>query len=241
MSRRVEEFRGLAQASRVRLLAEVQRTPGLLLRELAERTGLHENTVRDHLIVLEDGGLIARRTVHTGTRGRPPATYHPVTAPGTNREAERRIERAAQHGDLLRRIEPAMGREDLDPDTLHQLDTLYEHLDDAGLQPDLDDVNLQIELVPCPYYDLIDRDPSLVCRVHSQLIRDVLAQVPGRVGLTLLEPFRTQDRCRVHLEVSTRSVSGERGLPGGARVAQHPGDDERTGADEHEQPQPERV
>jgi hypothetical protein len=30
-------------------------------------------------------------------------------------------------------------------------------------------------------------------------------------------------------------------LPGCARVAQHPGDDERSGTDEHEQPEPEGV
>lgn len=124
MSRRAEEFRELAQASRVRLLAEVQRTPGLVLRELAERAGLQENTVRDHLIVLEHSGLVARRTVHTGTWP-PQATYHPVAASGTNPEAERRIDRAAQHGDLMagaatvignaptptRQDRPASGRE----------------------------------------------------------------------------------------------------------------------------------
>jgi DNA-binding IclR family transcriptional regulator len=62
MARRTEDFRGLTQPSRLRLMAEIQAQPGLLLRELAERTGLHENTVRDHLVVLEAEGLLTRQT-----------------------------------------------------------------------------------------------------------------------------------------------------------------------------------
>ncbi len=202
MPRRTEDFRGLAQASRILLLAEVQSTPGLLLRELAERTGLHENTVRDHLVVLEHEGLVTRHTTHPGTRGRPPATYHPVCEPGASPEADDRVDRARRHGDLLRRIAPTSTRSDLDDDALHQLDVLYEHLDDVGLQPELDDANLEVELVPCPYYSLLDREPELVCRVHEQLIRDLLTQVPGPLTLTLLEPFRSHDRCLVHLETA---------------------------------------
>lgn len=200
MPRRTDDFRGLAQTSRMQLMAEVQRTPGLLLRELAERTGLHENTVRDHLVVLEQEGLVTHRTTHPGTRGRPPATYHPVSESGANPEADDRVDRARLHGDLLRRLAPESAPADLDAGGLLQLDALYEHLDDVGLQPELDSESLEIELVPCPYYSLVDRDPDLVCRVHSQLIRDLLTQVPGPLSLTLLEPFTSHDRCRVYLD-----------------------------------------
>ncbi len=191
----------------MQLLSAVQEAPGLLLRDLAERTGLHENTVRDHLAVLENEGLVTRHTRHPGTRGRPPATYHPVTEHGANPEADDRIDRARRHGDLLRRMAPESARTDLGDDALHQLDALYEHLDDVGLQPEIDDANLEIELVPCPYYALIDSDPQLVCRVHTQLIRDVLAQAPGPLSLTLLEPYATHDRCRAHLEAQAAGRS----------------------------------
>lgn len=199
MPRRTEDFRGLAQASRIRLLNEVQHHPGLLLRELAERTDLHENTVRDHLTVLENEGLISRRTDHRGTRGRPPSTYHPVADVSHNPAAERRVERARAHGDLLRRIVPESATTDLGDDALHQLDTLYEHFDDAGLQPDLDEERLEVALVPCPYYHLLSENQSLVCNVHERLIHDVLAQVPGPVQLDVLEPFVEKHQCRVTL------------------------------------------
>lgn len=206
MPRRTEDFRGLAQASRIRLLNEVQRHPGLLLRELAELTELHENTVRDHLIVLENEGLISRRTDRRGTRGRPPSTYHPVADVRRNPAAERRVERAREHGDLLRRMVPEAAAANLSDDALHQLDTLYEHFDDAGLQPDLDEGNLEVALVPCPYYHLLSENQSLVCNVHERLIHDVLAQVPGPVQLTVLEPFVEQHQCRVTL--TTRGGDG---------------------------------
>ncbi len=205
MPRRTEDYRGLAQASRLRLLDEVQRQPGLLLRELAERTALHENTVRDHLVVLEQEGLVCRRTEHPGTRGRPPATYHPVDDPRSNPAAERRVERAREHGDLLRRIQPAPERPDVGDDALHQLDTLYEHLDDSGLEPDVDEERLEIGLVPCAYSRLLEEDQELVCVVHARLIRNVLGHVPGPVHLELLEPFVTEDRCRVVLCASAEA------------------------------------
>jgi predicted ArsR family transcriptional regulator len=183
----------------MRLLAQVQEEPGLLLRELASRTQLHENTVRDHLLVLEAEGLITRTTVHAGTRGRPPEIYHPVREPDRNPQAARRVEQAARHGDLYRRMRGESPPTELEPDALHQIDTLYEHLDDSGLQPELDDAALRIDLVPCPFSAAGADEPELVCRVHAQLIRDTLSQVAGPVRLHLLEPHLGQRTCRVHL------------------------------------------
>jgi predicted ArsR family transcriptional regulator len=202
MARRTEDFRGLTQPSRLRLMAEIQAQPGLLLRELAERTGLHENTVRDHLVVLEAEGLLTRQTRHAGTRGRPPESYHPVKRAESNAEAARRVQRAAQHGDLLRRMNADTAVPGLDDDALHQIDALYEHLDDSGFEPELDDDDLRIDLIPCPFFTLVDNEQELVCRVHARLISDTLSQVPGPVELTLLEPRITQELCRVHLGIA---------------------------------------
>lgn len=211
MARRTEDFRGLTQPSRLRLLAEIQGEPGLLLRELAERTGLHENTVRDHLVVLEAEGLITRQTRHAGTRGRPPETYHPVREAHRNPAAARRVDQAARHGDLLRRLNADAAVADLDAEALHQLDALYEHLDDSGFEPELYDESLEIDLVPCPFYTLVDSDQELVCRVHSQLIRDTLNQVPGPLELTLLQPHLRHDLCRVHLGLARPAAAEPEG------------------------------
>src|SRR5699024_289201 len=79
MPRRVDDYRGLTQVSRLRLLQAVQRKPGRRLSDLAEAAGVHINTARDHLRVLEDEGLVVSAPVDTGRRGRPPLGYSPVT------------------------------------------------------------------------------------------------------------------------------------------------------------------
>ncbi|MBX3195861.1 MAG: helix-turn-helix domain-containing protein [Microbacteriaceae bacterium] len=222
MARRTDDFRGLTQPSRMRLLAEVQAEPGLLLRELAIRTGLHENTVRDHLLVLEAEGLITRQTVRAGRRGRPPETYHPVRDAHLNPEAARRVDQAVQHGDLLRRMRADTTGANLGRDAQHQIDALYEHLDDSGFEPELAESALEIDLVPCPYNTMVEGDPDLVCRVHSQLISDTLNQVPGPVRLELLQPHLEHDLCRVHLTLAaSRSIPATTSAPAPTSTSSH--------------------
>ena len=77
MTRRVDAYRGLSQPSRLRIMHELLVTPGQSLADLAAVTGLHENTLRDHLHVLESEGFVVRRTEHRGTRGRPRDNFDP--------------------------------------------------------------------------------------------------------------------------------------------------------------------
>ena len=200
MPRHVDDYRGLAHASRIRLLDAIQSQPGILLSELASRTGLHENTVRDHVRVLEDRGLIVSRPAPQGTRGRPPLSFHPVRDPNANPVARSRIERATEHGDLLRRIMPCA--RDLPADALHQLDALYEHLDDAGLEPEIDEQSLTVRLRPCPFYPLLNGDDEkIVCAVHQRLADEILHQVRGPLEMSAYRPFVTPDECRIELEL----------------------------------------
>lgn len=204
MPRRRTDFRGLAEPSRVRLLRQIQSTPGSTVKLLAERTGLHVNTVREHLQVLAAEGLVTAEASPSGGRGRPPIGYHPVVDPDRSASARRRIERAREHGDVLRRIMPSDAADHgLSEAALHQLDTLYSHLEDAGLEPQLDDRRLELDLVPCPYYRIVDQDPELACAVHSQILRDTLAQVPGPLELHELRPFVGPGSCLVLLRDDT--------------------------------------
>ncbi|NYE19363.1 helix-turn-helix domain-containing protein [Microbacterium immunditiarum] len=203
MPRRVDDYRGLAQASRIRLLDAIQSQPGILLSELASRTGLHENTVRDHVRVLEDRGLIVSRATPQGTRGRPPLGFHPVRDASANPVARSRIERAAEHGDLLRRLVPCV--RELPAEALHQLDVLYEHLDDAGLEPEIDEASLIVRLRPCPFYPLMDDEDEklVVCAVHQRLADEILHQVPGPLEISAYRPFVTPHECRIELRDTT--------------------------------------
>jgi predicted ArsR family transcriptional regulator len=191
----------------MRLLHAVQREPGRRASELADECELPLNTARDHLRVLEGEGLVRGEARATGTRGRPPLVFHPVREVGSNAAARERIVGARRRGALLRAATGA-GAAASDDGAVAQLDVLYEHLDDAGLEPVVDEGALTVDLTPCPYHDLIDVDQALVCSMHARLAGDVLRQVDGPLALQRLDPFVTEHRCRM--------VLARRGKAGGA-------------------------
>lgn len=201
MPRRIEDYRGLTQISRVRLLHTIQRTPGRRLQDLADAAGIHINTARDHLRVLEDEGLILSAPEATGTRGRPPTVYFPVTHVSENPAARKRAEQAQALGDRMRKFAPNSPRpSELSGDALHQIDTLYSHLEDVGLEPDLDEEALTIDLEPCPFTSMIASERNVVCSVHATLVQHQLAQVPGPLKLGQLSPFVTPHACQIALQ-----------------------------------------
>lgn len=200
MPRRIDDYRGLTQPSRVKILHTIQKLPGQKLDQIAAETGLHINTARDHLKVLEEEGLIVSRPISTGVRGRPPVVFDPVQKPGDSETADQRARASQSKGDLLRRLYPALDRaEEIGSEAQHQIDTLYSHLEDVGLDPILDDENLDISVAPCTYHDLIDEDNSIVCSVHARLIQDQLSQVTGPLKLQKLLPFVTPHECKIML------------------------------------------
>lgn len=196
MPRRVDDFRGLTQRSRVLLLHAVQRAPGLLIQELAVETGLPVNTARDHLRVLEDEGLVVSAPVETGRRGRPPMGWSPVQQVEHSPVGQRRVQGARERGELLRGLQPELDHSpELGAEAVHQLDALYEHLEDAGLEPQIDEQDLTVGLRPCIYERLMDSDEPVVCSVHARLVQTQLEQAGGPLELRRLHPFVGRERC----------------------------------------------
>lgn len=195
----MSDYRGLADSSRVRLLGAVQLRPGSTLKELATHVGLHVNTARDHLRALEQEGFVASRRLSTGARGRPPLVYAPVVDVKANQAARRRVEDARRRGDELRRRLSASRADPLGVEARRQLDTLYEHLVDTGLEPRVHDARLEVDLTPCPYFGYVQEDRELACAVHAAILRDILSQVPGPLQLKDLQPFVSPQLCRVGL------------------------------------------
>ncbi len=202
MPRRVHDFRGLTHVSRLRLLHAVECGPGRLLAQLAQEAGLHPNTVREHLAVLEREGLIRTETTPPGRRGRPPTRFYPVDDVDDNVAARDRAVAAQDRGDALRRVDPDRDRSAEDGmQATHQLDVLYDHLDDAGLEPAMDEAQLTVELSPCRYLGMMQEDFPLVCAVHLHLAQHQLAHVAGPVEVRRVEPFVTPTTCRMALGI----------------------------------------
>lgn len=200
MTRRVDAYRGLSQPSRLRIMHELLVTPGQSLADLAAVTGLHENTLRDHLHVLESEGFVVRRTEHRGTRGRPRDIFDPSGPETPSPVAARRVEDAKRHGDMLRKV--LMHTTATDETVAHQLDALYEHLDDVGLDPQMDEKTLTVDLAPCAFHDLVDGQLTVLCHVHAELIRGVLHQAGGPVEVDQLLPLVTAHHCHLALKIA---------------------------------------
>lgn len=207
MPRRAHDFRGLTQPRRLQLLRAIQQGPAATAGVLAAETGIPLNTVRDHLRVLEDEGLIRAETVRAGGRGRPPVVFHPVRDAGSSAVAHHRVEGATARGRMLRAV--SGDASDLEAAALRQIDALYEHLDDAGLSPAVDEGALRFELSTCRYHDLLEQDQALVCGVHAQLVRDVLRHSEGPLEVQRLDPFLSTHTCRLLLMRKAPGVRDE--------------------------------
>ncbi len=210
MPRRIGDFRGLTQSSRVTLLYAIQRLPGRKLEELASEAGIHINTAREHLQVLEDEGFIISRPISTGTRGRPPVVFDPVQKANESPQADQRVADAQAKGDLIRRLYPTLDQSDeIGEDGQHQIDVVFSHLEDVGLEPQTGETGMEITMQPCTYHGLIDERGSVVCAVHARLIEDQLSQVSGPVKVGELKPFVTPHQCSLMLIAGRKTESDE--------------------------------
>jgi predicted ArsR family transcriptional regulator len=154
--------------------------PERTIGELCEATGLHPNTVREHLQRLIEGGYVIQATEHRTTRGRPRTLYSAATgaAHASSPIARDKVSAAARRGDLLRRVLPASASA-LGRDATYQLDALIEHLEESGFEPVVDDEQLTVDLSPCPHAAGRAEDRPMLCTVHLGLMQGVLTEAGG--------------------------------------------------------------
>lgn len=191
----------ISSYSRVRILHLVQSQPHRTIGELCDATGLHANTVREHLQRLIDGGYVVQESEKRATRGRPRTLYSAATgAPGASSSiAQEKVIAAARRGDLLRRAIPGAAGETLEEAATHQLDALVEHLEESGFEPLIDEGALTVDLSPCPHAAALPQHRPVLCQVHLGLMQGVLAQAGGPL---LARCVRTTDQvndCTVEL------------------------------------------
>jgi predicted ArsR family transcriptional regulator len=211
-------YRALADPSRARILAELTEGGLLDTRELAARVGLHVNTVRVHLGVLTDAGLVATETMPSQGRGRPRLAYRAVGTPpdesGGRRYrllAEILTTLVARYGgeatERLEEIGEAWGRhlvESPPPEEelsdAEALERLLALLDDVGFEPELEEGRRRrILMRPCPFLELARRHQDVVCPIHLGMMRGALGELGAKTQATKLEPFVRDDLCVAHL------------------------------------------
>lgn len=209
----IEWHRALADERRTRIVAELHGSAaGLDAHELARRIGLHPNTIRWHLGVLADAGLVSQRRAERTTPGRPRTLYTLTAEAAARPKDEFRLlasvltSALAQDRDAVTKSEAAgfgWGRylaprrtPFSTPDEEEVIAEIVRLLDDQGFAPEVE--RDEVRLRRCPYYDLAEQHPDVVCSVHKGLIAGALDELGSDLDVDLT-PFVRPDLCVARL------------------------------------------
>lgn len=191
---RLELWKALADSTRYAIYAELAASPRpLATADLAERLGLHVNTVRPHLERLRDVGLLdVAIEVRTGV-GRPQNLYAPAAAapslglepppfPLLARLLLRLAAATGVTGEEAAEIGRDQGRLDAAArtDAASCLEALVAQLDAIGFDPVVsggDDDSGDTAVVAfahCPFRELAEAHPELVCSLHRGMVEGLV-------------------------------------------------------------------
>lgn len=210
--------KALGGVSRVRILEMLRASPeGLDAREVADRVGLHVNTVRVHLDHLARAGLVTGEAEPRSEPGRPRILYR-ATAEASEGSSGYRLLAEVLAGHLAgSSADPAAEAEGAGrawgayltrpPAPFEQL-TVDEALSrvarmlaDLGFRPETaeGDGGWEILLHRCPFQDVAERHPDVVCAVHLGLMRGALTELGAPLEARALDPFVEPSLCVAHL------------------------------------------
>jgi predicted ArsR family transcriptional regulator len=196
-SHRAPDYRTLASLSRVKLLNALAEKDSLTVEELAEATGLHPNTAREHLHRLIDTGFVSSRTRPGTTPGRPRLTYTTEVDRDDPIQAEK-MRAATQRAEYIRWLLPTTTVTQKSTATNRQVDMLEDHFDQCGFDATVDTDSLSVKVHVCPFEKLA-RDHPEVCRAHFHLIGLTLHRVDGPLEADALHRLDPVDGCSVDL------------------------------------------
>jgi predicted ArsR family transcriptional regulator len=208
-------LKALADETRYAMYHELATsTQPMTAAELADSLGLHANTVRLHLERMREAGLVDVEPVHRGTVGRPQHVYSLAPgAPGISFDPPSHALLAGLLAGLAERVGADAG----DADAIGQswgrdvakrtrsrscVKVLAGELERLGFDPaaEVEDDEVTISFLHCPFRDLAEAYPELVCNLH----RGICGGVVDEVGGGTVEQFSTlydPDPCRVTVSV----------------------------------------
>ena len=207
----------LASTSRMAVLELLRsRAQPLGVGEVAQRVGLHQNTVRSHLDLLVDSGFAIRRTELPRGPGRPRVVYEATAAPEGERNYQLLAEMLAQHllatsespgedaanagrtwaGLTDRRQRARDGTVAVTSVSEEMaIGTVVRMLGDIGFAPELSADGTFINLHRCPFRELAESNPQVVCGAHLGMIQGALADLGAPVSVTRLLSFVQPNLC----------------------------------------------
>ena len=180
---------------------------GVPLADVALRTGLHVNTVREHLDALVAAGRAERRRAAPVGRGRPAWLYlatqiveggapyavlaatlaTALAATSATPREDAAVAGAGWGRELVRERSGAEPREQV-----------AEVLERLGFAPEAEHAGRVLHLTRCPLLAAARQHPDVVCAVHLGLVRGALTELGAEPAAELF-PFSEPGACRLEL------------------------------------------
>ncbi len=212
---RLDLLKTLGDNTRYAIYLELARSPHpLATADIADSLGLHVNTVRPHLERMREVGLLEVQSDNRGSVGRPQHRYLlAADAPSLGLEPPtfpvlaRMLLRAARLAGTGAEEAADAGREQgrADGATVKRrpcLDALVSELDRLGFDPEAvgDDESATVAFAHCPFRELAEANPDLVCSLHRGLVEGFV-EVVGEGEVDVVEFHTLVDRtpCQVEL------------------------------------------
>lgn len=191
-------------------LLRSQRNP-VRIETLVQASGLHHNTVREHLSALVHRGLATRDAARPAGRGRPAWLYQ-ATAEDVAAAPEYAGLAAALAAMIARTSSsPARDAELAGSDWGHRLAVerdarpstdgrtarraVVDLLDELGFEPTADEDLHTVRLHSCPLLRAAVDYPEVVCAVHRGLAKGALTEYGQDASRTSLDPFAEPGAC----------------------------------------------
>jgi len=197
------------------------------VREVADRTGLHQNTARFHLDALADAGLATRQARPRTTPGRPRVAYRATANGGAAGERRYRLlaemltamiagvmpgpgEAAAEAGRQWGRYLTEQPAPYQSADADEAIARLIATMAEIGFAPEVveDGTGYQLRLRQCPFREVAEGHQDVVCKLHLGLMRGVLDQMRAPVTADQVQPFAEPNGCIAHIAARRAAPSG---------------------------------
>ena len=214
---RLDLLKALGDNTRYAIYLELARsTRSLATADIAESLGLHVNTVRPHLERMREVGLLDVQSDNRGAVGRPQHRYSlAADAPSLGLEPPtfallaRMLLRAAALAGAESDEAVDAGREQGRSDGARAvgrpcLSALVRELDRLGFDPAVadDGVSATVAFAHCPFRELAEANPELVCGLHRGLIEGFV-EIVGGGEVVAFRSLVDRDPCQVELVVET--------------------------------------
>lgn len=189
----------------------------LSIADIAERLGVHPNTVRFHLETLEERGQVERVAPEQRTPGRPPLLFRAVRRMDPDGPRRYRMLAEVLVESLGSTTSAAQRSEEAGRSWWRRNSARFAHLRGRGRRGSLrglvallDELGFsaeeiesgnspQIGLRSCPFLELATERSAVVCPVHLGLMQGALEEWGDALTVERLDPFVEPDLCVARL------------------------------------------